>query len=83
MTITLELTPEEETRLVQKAEEAGITPAAYLLNLINSDKQARRMTGKEAIEYWRRVDALGVFTDEADSPELARELRTGAETRRW
>ncbi len=43
------------------------------------------MTGAQALAYWKRTNALGVYSDRAvypqDAPELARALRDREEAR--
>lgn len=86
MTLTLELTPEEEAALKAAAAEAGVDEARYLKGLIDQARTVvppdRPMTGKEALAFWEREGVLGIFDDRPeDSPELARTLRRQAETR--
>jgi hypothetical protein len=81
MALTVELTPEEQTRLEQEAALRGLEAAEYARRLIEAGLSARPMTGAEALAYWEREGVLGLFQDRPDSPEFARELRRQAETR--
>lgn len=82
MTITIELTPEEETRLKAEATRRNLDPADLVHSLISSLQKP--MSGAEALAYWEEQDCLGVFADRSeDSPELARRLRQKVEVRDW
>ena len=95
MTITLELTPEQEARLRAKAERSGQDLTDYALaRLLDSElsadipagepaeKVTEPMTGAEILAYWEREGCLGVFADDPrDSVEIARELRRKAQDR--
>ncbi len=82
MTITIELTPEEEARLKSEATRRNLEPVALVHSLITSLQKP--MSGAEALAYWEEQDCLGVFADRPeDSPELARKLRQEAEQRDW
>lgn len=82
MTITIELTPEDEARLKAEATRRNLEPAALVHSLISSLQKP--MSGAEALAFWEAQDCLGVFADRPqDSPELARKLRKEAETRDW
>jgi hypothetical protein len=87
MTITLNLTPEQELILLEKANAAGIAdPANYLLSLI--DKPQARFTrlggGKELLN---ELDAAGLLVGYGNpaesSTEIARRIRHEAESRHW
>jgi hypothetical protein len=85
MTLTLQLTPEEEAVLLEKAADAGMDPAGYVLSMIDlapkdgQDQLPR--TPAEASAYWEREGVYGLFKDGPDSPELSRDLRRKAENR--
>ncbi len=84
MTVTIELTAEEEARLTAKAARAGLAPADYLRSVIGDDTDTTALP-KTGAELAAAIDALnlsGSFGDPAiDSSELARQLRKQAETR--
>jgi hypothetical protein len=83
MTLTIELTPEQEARLKEKAQARGQAAEEYAAALLADDLEPRPTTGAEAIAYWRKKGILGrLFADRPeDSLELARKLRQEAETR--
>jgi hypothetical protein len=75
--VTLELTAEEIERLKKMATQTGadINSVLYSLSAQAPDVAARPMTGAEAIARWEKEGVLGLLSERADSPELARELR--------
>ncbi len=77
MTLTIELTPEEEARLQEEAQRAGVDTAAFAHWLIASGLVELPLpkTPSEAIAYWREAGVTGLFADRPDSPEFARQLR--------
>ena len=82
MTITIDLTPEEEAHLKAEATRRNLDPKDLVHSLILSLQKP--MTGAEAIAFWEEQGCLGVFADCAeDSPEIARKLRQEAERRDW
>ena len=85
MTVTIELSEEEGTKLQAKAARAGLTPADYLRSVIDDDAAVTAAFPKTGTDLVAAIDALnlsGTFGDTAiDSPELARLLRKRAETR--
>jgi len=83
MTLTLDLTEEQEARLVARAKAAGIDdPRQYVLSLISSEiDEQMPTTGAELIAYWKRLGVDGLFADRPDSPEFARQLRSQVESR--
>jgi hypothetical protein len=86
MTLTIELTPEEEERLRQKAARLGLDEAGYIRRIINeeaTDEEDLPKTPAEAIAYWEREGVFGTFGNRPDSPEFARQLRQQASTRKW
>ena len=80
MTLTIDLTPEQEARLQERARQEGLPAEEYARQRLLADL-SRPRTGAEALEYWRREGVLGLFADRPDSPEYARQLRRQAETR--
>lgn len=91
MTLTIELTPEQEARLRAEAEAQGIDTVAYALRRLGLDTREGEQQSSEKKEttWGERVlaameadDAFGAFDDRPeDSPELARILRAEAEQR--
>jgi hypothetical protein len=84
MTLTIELTPEQENRLQAAAERRGLEPAEYAQRLLAENLPELPATGAQLLAYWDEEGCLGVFSDRPeDSPELARQLRQNAEVRDW
>ncbi|MBM3495089.1 MAG: hypothetical protein FJX72_12340 [Armatimonadetes bacterium] len=87
MSITVDLTPDQEKRLRRRARAARMAPADYVRDLILRQPDAVRptipMSNAEFFAYWEANDALGAFADGPDSPELARQLRQAAARRDW
>jgi len=87
MTITIELTEEEEARLRQSARAEGKNPEEFLRSLIvrlpgqQPSVQAGVTPGALLLEQLRADGALGIWKDRADSPEPFRALRRRAEKR--
>jgi hypothetical protein len=81
MTLTVELTPEQQSVLEQEAAARGLEPEEYARYLIEAGLGSRKLTGAEAMAHWEREGVLGTFQDRPDSPDFARELRRQAETR--
>jgi hypothetical protein len=78
MTLTLELTPEEEASLHARAARAGLDEAAYLRSLIAGKRPARKgqNTPAEMVAFWLANGLLTGYGDpDKDSTEVARELR--------
>jgi hypothetical protein len=78
MTLTLELTPEEEAKLHAKAARAGMEETAYLRSLIAGRRQPQKgsNTPAEMVAYWQANGLLTGYGDpDKDSIEVARELR--------
>ncbi len=86
MTLILNLTPEQESRIGEKAARLGLKVQEYVERLLDSDEPLKQMprTGAEAVDYWEKEGVLGIWgdrTDIPDSPEFSRELRRRAEAR--
>lgn len=85
MTLTIELTSEQEARLQAAAVQCGVDPAEYAKQVLNENLPSLPVTGAEALAYWKREGARGVYADRhrypEDSPELARKLRQKEEAR--
>lgn len=80
MTITIELTQEEEARFRQEAEQRGTDLATLAHDLISLTITPKLTNGRDLLEYWEAHGVLGkVFMDRPeDAPELARKLREEA-----
>jgi hypothetical protein len=73
MTISLELSPEQEARLSVEAASSGLNLTDYALS--------RLLGGAELVAALRASGVIGTFADRPDSPEWARQLRETAERR--
>jgi hypothetical protein len=73
--LTIELTPEEEARLQEEAQRAGVDPTDYAHRLIAEDLAVlpQNPSGAQIVEYLKKTGALGVYADR--DPEIARQLR--------
>ncbi len=87
MTITLHLTPDEETSLARKAARAGLTPEQYLrratlptrqrnrTNTAATDVRTHENAGARLVAELQAEGLLTGYGDpNIDSPELARQL---------
>ena len=79
MTLTIELTPEQEARLQAAATANGTDPESVLRDFVETlpHDGEKPKTGAEAIAYWER-EGLGNpnYGDPSlDSPDLARAIR--------
>lgn len=86
MTLTIELTPEQEARLRAEAERTGKAPAAVVTEWVNAlpaETPAPEPTwGERKLAELKADGVFGLFADRPeDSPELARKFREMAETR--
>jgi hypothetical protein len=82
MTLTIELTPDQEARLKAEASAAGIAPESVLQGLVEAlpDADAEKpKTGAEAVAYWERERLFNPEYGDPnlDSPEMARAIREG------
>jgi hypothetical protein len=57
MTLTLELSPEQEAKLLEKAKAAGKEPADYVLDIIEQANDSERLSDR-----LRRLGVLGSVT---------------------
>lgn len=79
MTLTIELTPEEEAALQEQATEAGLEANEYIKNLFEQALPMPSMTPAQAVEYWQQEGLIGSYGDPTiDSPTLAQQLRSTA-----
>ena len=92
MTLTIDLTPEQEARLAARAQAAGVAdPADYLRTLIDESPTGTSDVGSTqsgtGADLLAELDAAGLLNGygdpTVDAPELARRLRKEAETRSW
>jgi len=78
MTITIELTPEQETILSRQAQAAGIDEADYIRTLIvgrEKPASSRPRTGAELADALEALNLPAGYGDpNIDAPELARQL---------
>jgi len=93
MTLTLELTPEQEQSLEAEAQQRGMDRASYAKTLIFEDEHQERMaeiaaqakeenwSGADLVAFWEREGIIGSRPDITDSLEYARALRHKAERR--
>ncbi len=63
MTLTIELTPEQEEWLQAAAAEAGVDIATFAQDLILDAIEPTPQTGKEMVDYMRRTGVAGLFSD--------------------
>ena len=90
MTLTLELTPEQETKLQQEAASHGMNTKAYALALltgevmtpVSSDQSPASWSGADVVARWRSEGVIGSRADITDSQEEARRIRRQAEQRK-
>jgi len=69
MTLTIELTTEQEARLLEKARAIGLEPAAYLIRTIEaSEPKPGLLPGETLLDAARRAGAVGavIGTPRAD-----------------
>jgi hypothetical protein len=90
LTITLELTPEQEAELQRKAAKAGSGISGYLKRLADRSAAPRKLItqelrdGAELAGSILNDEEITVYWDEGiDAPTLARQLRRVANSRNW
>ena len=81
MTISLELSPEQEARLSVEAASSGLNLTDYALSRLLGGPEMPEPTGAELVAALRASGVIGTFADRPDSPEWARQLRETAERR--
>lgn len=92
MTIVIDLTPEQETRLRRKAERDGQNPEAVaralLMQALEDEAQGKPAadvltdtSGAATLAAWEADGALLPREDLPDSPTLARQLREQSQNR--
>ncbi len=80
MTLTIELTPEEEARLLEEAQRAGVAPSDYVRRLIDEDLAVLpdNPTGAQILKYWDAAGLRGLYADRPDTLTYAAQLRQRA-----
>lgn len=83
MTLTIELTPEEEAALEEQAIAAGMESSEYARQLLTTELTDLSLprNGAEILAYWEREGVRGVFADRGNAQEFARQLRDAEEAR--
>jgi len=93
MTLTLELTPEQEQHLEAEAHRRNMDAASYAKTLLFEEEFDKRMeqiaaqakeekwSGADLVAYWEREGVIGSRPDITDSLEHARAIRRKAERR--
>ncbi|MCX6380754.1 MAG: hypothetical protein NT023_14990 [Armatimonadetes bacterium] len=75
MTVTIELTKEEETSLKSLADNQGTDIPTMIRYLILQNGMSVNTWGMKQIIEWDREEVLGHWQDRGDAQELARQLR--------
>lgn len=79
MTITIELTVEQETRLASEANKRGVKPEEFASELLSHSLTSLPQTPQELYAFWEKEGVFGLWADcPEDSPELARKWRREA-----
>ena len=89
MTLTLELTPEQERHIEAEARRRNLDAASYAKVLLFDEQEAGRRdeaveeqwSGADLVAYWEREGVIGSRPDITDSLEHARAIRRKAERR--
>ena len=86
MTLTLDLSPELETRLSIQAAQLHLPLEEYAIRLLAAPRieaiaNPPVQNGAQLLVYWQQQGLIGSRTEEIDSPEYARSLRSRAEKR--
>ena len=87
MTLTLELTPEQEQQIETEAQRRNMDAASYAKALLFetgqtlSQEQEEQWSGADLVAYWEREGVIGSRPDIVDSLEHARAIRRKAERR--
>jgi len=63
MTLTLELTLEQEIRLQERARASGVAPAEYLLHLLDNAQEFAEgpRPGESLLDGLKRIGVVGAF----------------------
>ena len=93
MTLTLELTPEQEQRIEAEAGRRNMDAASYAKALLFEEEDSKhrsqvaaqaaeeQWSGADLVAYWEREGVIGSRPDITDSLEHARAIRRKAERR--
>lgn len=83
MTIHLDLPPELERELFDRATRLDLSLSEYIIHLLSLEKTFNNppKTGAELVAYWQTIGAIGSRSDINDSQIHARQLRHEAENR--
>ena len=89
MTLTLEITPEQERQLEAEAHRRNMDAADYAKAMLfdkepqNSETQTEEesWSGADLVAYWKREGVIGSRPDITDSLKHAQALRRQAEQR--
>ena len=93
MTLTLELTPEQEQHIEAEARRRNMDAASYAKALLFEEETAEhgeptaaqaeeeQWSGADLVSYWEREGVIGSRPDITDSLEHARAIRRKAERR--
>ena len=81
MTLTIELTPEEQAAIEGQAAACGMALPEFVKLRALENVPPAQTWGAQVIEKWKQAGVIGSYGDlSKDSPELARELRGRLET---
>ncbi len=86
MTLTLDLTPEQEEMLKRAAAAHGLPVLEYVVRRVlgePSSEDLTHMTPAEIPEYCEREGLYELFRDGPNSPEVARQSRERTQRRPW
>ena len=78
MTLTLQLTPEQESREGARALRSGMSLTDFVIQRLPGDREP---TGAQVGDGLRTSGVLGTLADMPDSPEWPRQFRRRARTR--
>lgn len=87
MTLTLELTPEQEQQIEAEARRRNMDAASYAKTLLFEQDmgigqaEEEQWSGADLVAYWEREGVIGSRPDITDSLEHARTIRRKAERR--
>ena len=82
MTLTIELTEEEERGLQALAQEQGLELAEFAHQLLAKEVKPERAWGARVLAELEQEGVFGMWKDRSEpSPEIARQLRERAQRR--
>ncbi|MCX6381845.1 MAG: hypothetical protein NT023_20610 [Armatimonadetes bacterium] len=76
MTITIELTPEEEARLRAQAEKAGSDIATFARKCLMGESEGQTW-GSRMLAQWTEEGIIGMWAEREDIEETCRKFREG------